>query len=272
MSKITSEVVSISPEMAVEWLDQRGPNRKMRRSVAERYARDMSAGCWKLTHQGICFDDHGQLLDGQHRLLAITMADTSVMMMVTRGVPASSQLDMDQLAKRTVADALQLIGMDVNKDDIAICNAMKGGLTAGGKTMTAEQMREFVLAHSGALAFARDLQSTKKKGITSASVAAAIARAWYTEDHGRLQSFIDILKDGIPGEPVADDSAALVLRQTLILHSSISATRSASTGSTRRAMYGRACRAIQAFCAREYVKLIKTPTREIYRLPGEADA
>ena len=42
-------------------------------------ARDMKAGHWRLTHQGIAFDPAGVLIDGQHRLWAIVESDTTLL-------------------------------------------------------------------------------------------------------------------------------------------------------------------------------------------------
>ena len=65
------EIREVTPELAEEWLKNRAPNRKLRGTVVDSYASDMSAGRWRLTHQGIAFDEAGRISDGQHRLAAI---------------------------------------------------------------------------------------------------------------------------------------------------------------------------------------------------------
>ena len=262
--RITTEIALVTPAMASEWLAEKGPNRKLRKSVVGRYAVDMAAGCWRLTHQGICFDENGRLIDGQHRLAAIMAASVDVLMMVVRGVPASAQLDMDQIAKRSVSDALNLVGIDADKTEVAIANAMQAGV-GQARSMTPESTRRFLLEHGAAVKFSMGLMTTKLRAITTGPVGAAVARAWYYEDHGRLSQFIDILKTGMPGEPVSEDSAAIVLRQNLLAHAQ-SGTSFGYGSSTRRAVFGKTCRAIQAFCARELTKQIKTPSRDIYPL------
>ena len=60
----------VMPEMAREWLTHNTHNRPVSRQTVEQYARDMKAGRWYYTNQGIGFDVNGVMTDGQHRLLA----------------------------------------------------------------------------------------------------------------------------------------------------------------------------------------------------------
>ena len=65
-------------------------NRPINKKLVASYASDMIRGRWGLTHQGIAFDEHGRLVDGQHRLWAVVKAGIPVTMMVTTGLPAST--------------------------------------------------------------------------------------------------------------------------------------------------------------------------------------
>lgn len=72
-------VITVTPEMARDWLDNRNKgNRSLSLIIASRYAEVMKDGRWKLTHQGIAFDKEGLLLDGQHRLKAVVIAETPI--------------------------------------------------------------------------------------------------------------------------------------------------------------------------------------------------
>ncbi len=105
-----TEVVLVTPEMAAEWLTRNSSNRPMRRNTVEHYARQMVAGEWQLTHQGICFDAHGSLVDGQHRLTAIVNAGIPVRMLVsamdTEATAMGLALDIGAL--RSYSDVLQI--------------------------------------------------------------------------------------------------------------------------------------------------------------------
>lgn len=84
--------------MADRWLNQLQAlidsgefrQRALNRDLITSYANDMVRGRWAINHQGIAFDERGRLQDGQHRLWAIIRADIPVTMMVTTGLPAST--------------------------------------------------------------------------------------------------------------------------------------------------------------------------------------
>ncbi|WP_405956097.1 hypothetical protein [Streptomyces phaeochromogenes] len=80
-------IVTVTPAMANSWLKHRNleRNRRYSRPIAARYAAEMRAGLWKTTHQGAAFDSDEFLLDGQHRLGAVVIADQPIDMYVTVG-------------------------------------------------------------------------------------------------------------------------------------------------------------------------------------------
>lgn len=80
---IKAEVKQVTPAMAEKWLKKNHPkNRKVSWNRVTSFANDMRDGKWELTHQGVCFDKEGFLIDGQHRLYAVIEAKTSVDMFV----------------------------------------------------------------------------------------------------------------------------------------------------------------------------------------------
>jgi len=77
----------VTPELAAEWLAiNRLDNRRVNPIRVARYAGELKAGAWGLSHQGIAMDDKGRLMDGQHRLTAIVETGISAPMMVCRKV------------------------------------------------------------------------------------------------------------------------------------------------------------------------------------------
>lgn len=105
-----TEVVLITPEMAAEWLTRNKINRAVRQHAVDHYARQMRLGQWRLTHQGICVDAGGNLVDGQHRLRAIVESQVSVEMMVTTLGETTTALAMplDTGMLRSYADILNI--------------------------------------------------------------------------------------------------------------------------------------------------------------------
>ncbi|WP_372918731.1 hypothetical protein [Sandarakinorhabdus sp.] len=78
---VTGRLVLVTPDMAREWLTYNNINRRIRRPVVALYAAIMRANHWRATHQGIAFSSTN-LIDGQHRLLAIIELNISQWMMV----------------------------------------------------------------------------------------------------------------------------------------------------------------------------------------------
>ena len=109
---IESRVETITPEIATQYLARNIKNRSIRKQEVEAYAREIRRGTFVLTHQGIAFDDSGNLIDGQHRLMAIAMAGTPVQMMVSRGVVPSALTVVDRGASRTMRDVITLGGTE----------------------------------------------------------------------------------------------------------------------------------------------------------------
>lgn len=98
------EIEVITPQKAQGFLDRNHANRRVRHAVVQKYAAAMARGEWQLTHQGIAVDTDGNLIDGQHRLMAIAAAQTSVTMTVTYGVPTTVFGALDQGVKRNLSD------------------------------------------------------------------------------------------------------------------------------------------------------------------------
>lgn len=115
---IESRVETITPELATQYLSRNRKNRTIRKRDVEAYAREIRRGTFQLTHQGIAFDTEDNLIDGQHRLMAIAMAGQPVQMMVTRGIPAATMKSIDRGAGRTMRDVMVLSdsgGADVTR-------------------------------------------------------------------------------------------------------------------------------------------------------------
>lgn len=110
---ITTVEEIITPELAKIYLEQVDPilrNRIINPRYVDLYARDMKAGKWKTTHQGIAFDKDGYLRDGQHRLSAIIKAGVPIVMTVSRNLPENSYAGIDSGLKRSARDILSLSG------------------------------------------------------------------------------------------------------------------------------------------------------------------
>ncbi|WP_217200336.1 hypothetical protein [Streptomyces buecherae] len=102
--------VRVTPEMAREYLSRASVNRRLDVGQVRLLAEAIVRGQWKLTHQGIGFDEAGALLDGQHRLHAIIEANIPVDMLVVDGLSNDVFPVLDTGKRRSAADTLSSTG------------------------------------------------------------------------------------------------------------------------------------------------------------------
>ena len=109
---LTLQICEVTPVIANAWLKLNIKNRKIKDMTVESFARDMRNNAWHLTHQGIAFDDRGNLIDGQHRLQAIARSKKTVRMFVSVGWPTGGKVKtmdaVDRGVNRSLADQLDL--------------------------------------------------------------------------------------------------------------------------------------------------------------------
>jgi hypothetical protein len=100
--------IRVTPAIAMQWLKFNTINRPVRRSAVDGLTAAMKRGEYRLTHQGIAFAESGELLDGQHRLMAISQMppDFGIDMQVTRGLNKSAFVAIDKGVKRSHGDSL----------------------------------------------------------------------------------------------------------------------------------------------------------------------
>lgn len=109
-AKPEAKVVFVNPDMARRWLDRNTNNRRIRPATVKKYVRDMAAGRWQLTGEGVKFAPDGSLLDGQHRLTAIIESGATVPLFMVRGIQPDARRVMDTGRGRTASDALTMRG------------------------------------------------------------------------------------------------------------------------------------------------------------------
>ncbi|MGW7577613.1 hypothetical protein [Streptomyces sp. NPDC054765] len=105
-----SRIVKVTPEIAATFLSRDSVNRRLDMGQVRALTETILRGEWKLTHQGIAFDETGALLDGQHRLHAIIEANTPVEMLVFDGVARDVFPVLDTGKRRSAADTLLSTG------------------------------------------------------------------------------------------------------------------------------------------------------------------
>lgn len=225
-----SQWMEVTPELAAEWLKRNVRNRPCTVDTVAAYARDMRAGHWAATHQGLAFNDRDELIDGQHRLAAVLLAGVPVRMMVTFDLPAQvagqAATTMDSIDRgkpRSLAHQLALQHGLKEASLIAAVATQVAALCSGERTRR--------LSVAQALAVYHEFQAStqfiiehrcKSHGFRSAGLLAAFVLAHATEA-GKIAPLFDAFNDTAvalaPGSPLAklrafitSDEASLMSR------------------------------------------------------------
>jgi len=101
----------ITPSRAEQYLRKNHTNRPVKLGNVLKLKTDLEQGNFKLTHQGIAFDWHGNLIDGQHRLMAIIESGVTVSMYVTYNCDPDIFKVIDSGSTRNTNDVLKLLGV-----------------------------------------------------------------------------------------------------------------------------------------------------------------
>lgn len=184
-------LIEVTPPLAQRWLKNNFRNRPVSTDVVEAYARDAAQQQWITTHQGVAFNDIDQLIDGQHRLMAILKSGVACVMMASFGwpakIPGKEMTTMDAVDRgrpRSVGDQLKIQhGMKDGTITAQICASLANLCCAErcrrlsvGNTLDVFRAFEpavmYVIAHR-----------SKAKGLRSAGVLSGFAFALMTENN-----------------------------------------------------------------------------------------
>lgn len=221
---VSAQWMDVDPGTAAHWLQNNFRNRPISDDVVAAYARDMVNGEWVSTHQGIAFNDRDELIDGQHRLLAVIRAGVTVRMMVTFGLPSHIEgkevttMDaVDRGRTRSVADQLKIQHGMKNGSAIAMICASIATLCNDERTrrLSVGQTLEIYRAFQSAVDWVIDFRSTerglKAKGVLAACAFAIAADAKLKEPCHRL----------FTGDDLAPSSPLRLLREFLVSEAAV---------------------------------------------------
>jgi hypothetical protein len=258
-------VMEVGPDLATRWLEGNTHNRTLKQWLVDRFVRDMQAGRWQLTHQGIAFDADGMLIDGQHRLWAIVLSATPVQLRVFFNEPIETVEAVDTGLARTNFDVLHLNGEagEITPTHLATLRSMLAGASSHNLRMTVSEEAEWMAKHAAAIHFGMEhLGACRLKGIATATIRGIIARAYYSADHAKLIHFCDVLKIGASGEK--EDWPILLLWQFLVGNANAGKAQA-----VRRVRYAKAERALMAYLRGDRIVHLRAVGSELFPLPEE---
>lgn len=194
--------ILITPEMAKKWLENNPNNRPVKMKRVEAFARDMKAGNWFVTHQGIAFDTDGNLLDGQHRLFAVALSGTPTLMNVTTGVPRETMIAVDVGTPRDMRDAIVINEMYDNDTSlrqrgcIGVLNTMLHLGYNGAQVYTNSERAKMIDKIGPELKAVWDASSTSKAALSAPIRAAALAAVLNGENIEDIKLFFQVFSRG----------------------------------------------------------------------------
>lgn len=208
---IEARVITVSPELAAEWLTRNERNRTLNLNAVTQFAADMDGGRWHFTGQPIIFNKDGVLIDGQHRLSAQVKAGATVDWLVVGGADRRALNYVDIGRPRSVADQLNIGGHTFSN---AVAAAARLELVYSGVTNpTKPQVRAFAEAHFGELAHAGGIGRGIAQIIRGSSAAYAVAYFRLAKiDADLADRFFDKLRSGAD---LAETSPILIARSVI---------------------------------------------------------
>ena len=105
------QIVTVTPEMAVQILERNELNRPLNDQHVHRIARQITEGKWKFNGDTIKVASDHSVVDGQHRLWAIIEAKQAVDTIIVTGIERDAFATIDTLRKpRSGSDVIALAG------------------------------------------------------------------------------------------------------------------------------------------------------------------
>jgi hypothetical protein len=209
------KAVSVTPSAAKALLNENKYNRRVNQRKVDLYTREMRAGRWRLSNDMICISTDGQLLNGQHRLLAVVASGVTIRAYVAYAVPVADALPMDSGTLRSEgAKRNMFFGAENGKNEVAIARAI-AGLAIGDSrfVFSTSELNEIIEENREEIAWAAKVLcgGKKRKGLT-ATVIGCLAYA-YPVDSAKVKAFAEALSTGAN---VSMYSPALALRNQLL--------------------------------------------------------
>lgn len=109
------EIIDVTPTLAEDWLKKNKNNRDFSEFHVKKLASQMRDGKWQDNGETIKFAIGGELLDGQHRLLAVVRSRSTQRMLIVRGLARDTFATIDVGRKRSSADAMKVAHIPEHK-------------------------------------------------------------------------------------------------------------------------------------------------------------
>jgi len=130
---------TITPEMAQKFLDNNPINRPPNKVNVNFLAQEILDGRFVYNGESVIIAENGQLLDGQHRLLAVILAKKSIDANLVTGVPVEVMGTIDTGRARTAADLFSMEGIEHSKEKASVTKKIMNKIGLGRRTASFSQ-------------------------------------------------------------------------------------------------------------------------------------
>ncbi len=141
---------TITPEYAKELLAKNTNNRNCKERVVRKYANEIKNDNWKLNGETIKISKSGRLLDGQHRLNAVILANKPIQTYVIDNLDENVFDSIDIGSVRTSANILEIHTGKTCKDPKTVSSALKLAYSFDNedKSYHVASNREYPVSHT----------------------------------------------------------------------------------------------------------------------------
>lgn len=210
--------MTVTPEHAESLLERNKINRRITPAHVKRLCQSMLRGKWRTNGEAIKIDWNGDVLDGQHRLLACVMSGVPFETLLISDLPPDVFQSLDQGKVRSGSDVLAATGAKHTRSIAAAIRAMEAIRKETALLNIRLSNEEIFELYNGEYAGIGDVVarvgSMCKNEIVSSSLGAAM---WFLGKRSKYaykaDEFVERLYDGIG---LGVDSPILILRNRLI--------------------------------------------------------
>jgi len=199
------KIKTITPKMASAILTRNPANRNVRKHLVATISRDIAGGAWQMNGDAIRINADGELIDGQHRLLACIDADAPIKTVFITGMDDRVRTTIDSGARRTVGDRFAMAGVQ-NSNVVAAAVAYMTFIArqdmSNLKRATASESEAILAAHPE-LENSAHVSSYAFPGL-GGKLTGIHAIGTYMGFEDRADAFVNVWKSGVPdyaGDP-----------------------------------------------------------------------
>jgi hypothetical protein len=194
----TIKVVTVTPDLARQWLGRNTGNRPLSSGVVNRYTNEMTNGRWRMTGDAIRFSNTGKLIDGQHRLTAVVRSGVSITSVVIFELEDSIFGLIDDGKPRGRSDVLYIeFGLPVETTKLLSSSALlvhnyENEIYSFKGKISNNEIVEFVRQRPGLIHAAQYVyDNTPRESPVARSIAVAFFHFASELDRGRAERFIE---------------------------------------------------------------------------------